>query len=152
MATKTIKNIGTFWVICDQHAQIVRLCDTAADARMATKPDQFLLPPGHTLHACSTGVFITDPRNEAYRETYRDYLITVEYIPELSADEDPFEVRPPARFVPRIDGLNVVYAGIVLSVDAAVSPARQWVDKALLHPLTGETLTKAEKEAEVDGW
>jgi hypothetical protein len=84
-----------------------------------------------------------------HSELYRDYLITIEHVPALTPDEDVFGINAPERYLPLIDGRDTVYAGTVLTVAEALIAAKKCVDGMLLHPLTGKSVTKAERAAAV---
>ena len=82
-----------------------------------------------------------------HSELYREYLITVELIPALTVEEDVFAVNATERYKPLIDGGDIVNAGVCAMVGDAIIAAKKWVDSTLLHPLTGKTLTRTERDA-----
>lgn len=82
-----------------------------------------------------------------HSELYREFLITVEFIPAMPPEQDVFGINAPASYLPLIDGKDIVYAGTVTRLGDAVVQAKRCVDRMLLHPLSGKTLTRAERES-----
>jgi len=81
-----------------------------------------------------------------HSEVYRDYLVTVEFLPALTPEQDVFAVNAPAYYKPMVDGIAMIEVYAATIGDAIVAAKRD-VDSMLLHPLTGRTLTKLERSA-----
>lgn len=156
MSDVTLKNTGEQWFVCDETTGIVGTYDTAEAANTAVSDGQFVLPPGHTHHVHETlGEWISDDRvnrsgkssETVHSELYRDYLIAVEFVAALTPEEDVFGANVPDRYRPLIDGQDVVNAGLVTRLGDAIVAAKKHVDRTLLHPITGRTLTRVDREA-----
>lgn len=86
-----------------------------------------------------------------HSETYREYVLEIKFFPELLPSEDPFGQGLPEYFLAIVSGLKVPSGERLSRKGDAIVAGKQFVDRLLLHPVTGATFTKAQRDLMEEG-